>query len=359
MPAYSLSDINTWFCHKYPNTDLGKINANADKLNLKKISTIASLDEADENCLSFALNNVNKAKVQNSRAFALITHPCWSDLLEHKQTPAIICSDTYLKFAKISYLFFQQPNAVSPTTNFPAKDSRHLSQIDSEIKADVKIGAYSVIEKNVKVGENSQIGPQCWIGENVQIGKNCLIYANVKIYQNAIIGDNVIIHSGVVIGADGFGFTPQFINQERNWFKIPQTAKVVIGDNVEIGANSTIDRGALSNTIIANGVKIDNLIQIAHGVKIGENTLLMASCAIAGSTSIGKNCLIGGQSGIAPSLTIVDNVIIHPQAQVLRDINVAGEYSGAWPLQKHWQWLRTQAKFLKFFSSLHKQDPNE
>lgn len=314
------------------------INEKADLL----ITKVGSLELADKNTLSFALATIPSEKVENTGAGALIVDNKYRELILKKNISAITTKNVYLLFAKASYLFYKQPE---PVIDNCANSQQIINK--SPLHPSVKIGAFSVIEKNVEIGENSQIGSHANIGENVRIGKNCLIYANVSIYPNTLIGDNVIIHSGAVLGADGFGFTPEISKNTQSWFKIPQHGKVVINNNVEIGANCAIDRGALQDTIIGEGVKMDNFVQVGHGANIGAHTLLMACSAVSGSVTVGKNCLIGGQTGLGPGITLCDNVMIHPQAFVVQSVNTAGEYSGAWPLQKHRQWLRTQVKLRK------------
>jgi len=179
------------------------------------------------------------------------------------------------------------------------------------------VGAFVYIGDYVTIGKNVKIFPNSVIGDNVQIGDNCLIYASVKIYTQTLIGKNCTIHAGAVLGADGFGFTP---NTENNYHKIPQIGNVIIEDDVEIGANTTIDRATLGSTIIRRGVKLDNLIQVAHNVEIGENTVIAGMTAIAGSVKIGKNCLIAGQVGIGGHIQIADGVKIGGQSGVGKSI---------------------------------------
>jgi len=183
------------------------------------------------------------------------------------------------------------------------------------------IGSAAVIEKRSSVGRGVQIYPQCYIGENVSIGENTILYPGVKIYADCKIGSNCIIHANAVIGADGFGFAPL---PDGSYKKIPQTGNVVIEDNCEIGANTTIDRASIGSTIIKRGVKIDNQVQIAHNCEVGENTVIAALTGISGSTKIGKNCRIDGQVGISGHLTIADNTSIGAQAGIMSSIKKEG-----------------------------------
>jgi UDP-3-O-[3-hydroxymyristoyl] glucosamine N-acyltransferase len=191
----------------------------------------------------------------------------------------------------------------------------------AELGEDVYIGPFSHIDENVKIGDKVKIYPHVHIGRNVKIGDNSILYSGVKVYRNSIIGANCIFHSGVVIGSDGFGFFRQVDKVQK---KIRHVGNVIIEDDVEIGANTTVDRGTLGSTILRKGVKLDNLIQIAHNVEIGENTVIAAQTGIAGSTTIGKNCLIGGQVGIIDHLTIADEVKIAAQSGIGGSIKEKG-----------------------------------
>ncbi|MBR5676574.1 MAG: UDP-3-O-(3-hydroxymyristoyl)glucosamine N-acyltransferase [Paludibacteraceae bacterium] len=194
------------------------------------------------------------------------------------------------------------------------------------IPEDAYVGAFAYIGKNVRLGKGVQIYPNTYIGDNVTIGDNTILYAGVKIYAHCIIGANCILHAGAIIGADGFGFEPdaQGVNQ-----KIPQIGNVIIEDDVEIGANTTVDRAMMGSTIIHKNVKIDNLVQVAHNVEIGESTILCAQVGIAGSSKIGKHCILAGQVGVAGHIEIVDNCIIGAQTGVSGSIRKAGTYMGS------------------------------
>ncbi|KAA0257882.1 UDP-3-O-(3-hydroxymyristoyl)glucosamine N-acyltransferase [Deferribacter autotrophicus] len=208
---------------------------------------------------------------------------------------------------------------------------------DVEIKEPVHIGSFVVLGDGTKIGVNTKIEHGCVIGKNVIIGKNCLIYPNVTIYDNVVIGDNVIVHSGTVIGSDGFGY----VNTSKGHFKIKQVGSVVIENNVEIGANCTIDRGTLNDTVIGEGTKIDNLVQIGHNVRIGKHCILVAQAAVAGSSNIGDFVIIGGQSGVADHVNIPSGTIIASRAGVPGNIKKPGIYSGS-PVMEHKKWLKTQ-----------------
>lgn len=192
----------------------------------------------------------------------------------------------------------------------------------ASLGSNVYIGTFTSISENVKIGNNVKIFSNSFIGENTVIGDNTIIFAGVKIYTDCVIGKNCTFHSGVVIGGDGFGFAP---NSENNYKKVPQIGNVVIEDHVEVGSNTTIDRATMGSTIIRKGVKLDNLIQIAHNVEIGENTVIAAQAGVAGSVKIGKNCMIGGQVGISDHIIIADGVKIAAQSGIATNITKEGD----------------------------------
>ncbi len=195
----------------------------------------------------------------------------------------------------------------------------------AKVGEDIYVGAFAYVGEKAKIGSNTQIYPQVYVGENVTIGENAIIYPGVKIYSNSIIGNNCIIHAGAVIGSDGFGFAPE----NGVYKKIPQMGIVVIEDDVEIGANTTIDRAVMDATTIHKGVKLDNLIQVAHNVEIGENTVMAAQVGISGSTKVGKHCMIGGQVGLGGHITIGDNVNIGAQSGIISNIKSDAKIIGS------------------------------
>lgn len=209
------------------------------------------------------------------------------------------------------------------------------------VPKDAYIGAFAYIGKNVKLGAGVQIYPNVYIGENVTIGDNTILYAGVKIYAHCIIGKDCILHAGVVVGSDGFGFEPDAEGVNR---KIPQIGNVIIEDDVEIGANTTIDRAMMGSTIIHRNAKIDNLVQVAHNVEVGESTFLCAQVGIAGSSKIGKHCILAGQVGVAGHIEIADNCIFGAQTGVPNSIRKAGTYMG-YPAIDAALWRRAVVKF--------------
>ena len=202
------------------------------------------------------------------------------------------------------------------------------------------IGNFAYVGENARIGKNCRIFPQTYIGDNVTIADNCIIYPHVTIYEGCAIGNNCILHAGSVIGADGFGFAPE----GDVYKKIPQLGNVVIEDDVEIGANTTIDRAVMESTIIRKGVKLDNLVQIAHNVEVGENTVMAAQVGIAGSTKIGKHCMFGGQVGLAGHIKIADNVNFGAQSGVISDIKAPTTVLGAPAIQAK-SFMRSSAIF--------------
>ena len=205
--------------------------------------------------------------------------------------------------------------------------------------ASVSIGAQVSVGQGVSIGENVVIHPGCVIGDGVTLGADTVLYPNVTVYAGCQLGQRVIVHSGTVIGADGFGFAPD----GGRWLKIPQIGRVIIGDDVEIGANTSIDRGALDDTIIGNGCKLDNQIQIGHNCVIGEHSVIAGCVGIAGSTRLGKGCMLGGAAMILGHLEIADGTIISPGSMVMKSITKAGKYTALFPLEEHGNWLRNAA----------------
>ena len=273
-----------------------------------KVSSFASLVDAKKGDISFLADDRYKKYIESTEASILITDNL--DVNIKKSITVIQVQDPLRKFIEILHIYFIKNNKKKGISlNSDINKSSILGQ-------NILIASFCVIEKDVIIGENTSIHPNTFIGERVVIGSNCNIGPNVSIYHDSKIGHNCIIHAGTVIGSDGFGF----IEQDKNIEKVPQIGKVIIHNNVEIGANSTIDRGTLSNTIIHNDVKLDNLIQIGHNVEIGQQTVIAAHTAIAGSSTIGEKCMIGGQVAISGHLNIGNNVKIAGKSGVIKDI---------------------------------------
>lgn len=282
------------------------------------IFNISKIEEGSKGSLTFLANPKYTEFIYTTKASAAIVSSDFEPT-EKIELTLIKVKDPYSSFTTILELFDKDLSK--------RKGISQLTDVDksSKISDSAFIGSFSSVGENSIIGEKCIIENQVFIGNNVEIGKGCLIYPGVKILDDTIIGQNCIIHSSTTIGSDGFGFAP---NDDGSYKKIPQTGNVVIGDNVEIGSNSTIDRATLGSTIISNGVKLDNQIQVAHNVEIGENTAIAAQSGVAGSTKIGKNCMIGGQVGIIGHIKIGDNVKIQAQAGVTSNIESNSRVTG-------------------------------
>ncbi len=285
------------------------------------ITGVAGINEAREGDISFLANPKYTPLISTTKASAVITD------LNFKQAPKPIVrtKNPSLAFTKIINFFYPQ-NTSHPKGIHP----QAIIAPGVNLAKNVSIGAYTVIERGVSIGENTIIYPHCYIGEDTKIGKNCLIYANVSIRERIQMGNNVIIHSGTVIGSDGFGFV--FVDEKQQ--KIPQIGTVLIEDDVEIGANVTIDRARFDKTIIGRGTKIDNLVQIAHNVIIGENCIIVAQAGISGSTTLGKKVILAGQAGLVGHIHIGDETIVMAQSGVTKDLPAGSKVFGS-PAQPH------------------------
>jgi len=280
-----------------------------------EVSSLAKIEEGKKGDLCFLSNEKYTPHIYTTKASVVIVNSSFNPEKEISAT-LIKVEDAYTSFSQLLELY----NKIQ----FNKVGISEKSDIDknSTIGKDVFIGAFTSIAEGVKIGENVKIHSNCFIGENVSIADNTIIFPNVSIYHDCKIGKNNIIHSGVVIGSDGFGFAP---DEDNNYAKISQIGNVTIGDDVEIGANTTIDRATMGSTKIGNGVKLDNLIQIAHNVEIGEWTVIAAQAGVAGSSKIGKNCMIGGQTAVSGHLTIADEVKIAGQSGIASSIKEVGK----------------------------------
>jgi UDP-3-O-[3-hydroxymyristoyl] glucosamine N-acyltransferase len=260
----------------------------------------------------------------------------------------IICSQPYAFFALAAQVFESQVSL----NNTEEKYYHDTAQIHptAVLGKGVRLGAFVTIAAYTIIGDGSTIESHCAIGPSCVIGNNTQLFNHVTLYKNTRIGSNCIIHSGTIVGADGFGFAPY----QKRWLKIPQTGTVVIGDDVEIGANCTIDRGALGDTIIGRGTKLDNLIQIAHNVQIGEDCAFASGVGIAGSAILGNRIQVGGKAGILGHLSICDDVVISSFTLVTKTISKVGFYTGIYPIQENSEWEKN-AVSLKHLANLRKQ----
>ena len=295
-----------------------------------KISRVGSLALAQAGAISFFSDTKYTAQLNNTSASVVIVKPEHATLTSR---PKIITDNPYAYFAKVSALL----NPVQ--VEMAGKHASAIVDASVKVPKNCSIGANVVIEANVTLGDNVIIGAGCVIERNSSIAENTVLEANVTIKHSCIIGKNCHLFSGCVIGNDGFGYA----EESGRWIKIPQVGRVVIHDHVDIGANTTIDRGAIDDTVIEEGVKLDNLIQIAHNCRIGSHTVIAGCVGIAGSAMIGKHCRIGGAAMILGHLNITDNVTISPGSMIMRSISKAGTYTALMPSQEHETWLKTAA----------------
>lgn len=296
------------------------------------INSVATLENAKAGQISFLANSKYRSQLEATQASAVLLSA--KDAQDYQGT-ALIVKDPYVGFARVAqYLDTTPKAAVGIHPSAQIDPSAHLGE-------GVAIGANAVIGANVILGENVQIGAGVVLGQDVVIGSKTRLWANVTIYHDVHLGQDCIIHSGAVLGSDGFGYA----NERGQWIKIPQTGGVRIGDRVEIGANSTVDRGALGHTEIHDGVIIDNQVQIAHNDIIGENTAIAGSTTVAGSVTIGKYCIIGGSCAIAGHLSIADGVHVSGATNITTNMREPGLYSSATVAMDNKLWRKNTVRF--------------
>lgn len=284
----------------------GEVDGNENEV----VSKLSKIEEGEKESLTFLANPKYNSFIYTTEASVAIVN---KDFTAEKEltTTLIRVEDAYKAFSTLlEYYNNVKNNKVGRETPISVADS-------AKIGVNEYIGAFAYIGENVVIGDNVKIYPNSYIGDNVTIGDNTVIFSGVKIYSECIVGTNCKIHSGSIIGSDGFGFTP---DENGEYKAVPQTGNVIIEDNVDVGANCTIDRATLGSTIIRKGVKLDNQIQIAHNVEIGKNTVIASQTGVAGSTKVGENCMIGGQVGIVGHITIGDNVKIQAQSGIGRNL---------------------------------------
>ncbi len=329
----------------------GKVEGDANAT----VSSFGKIEEAVGGQLAFLANPKYEEYLYSTGASVIIINES-QELKQPVKATLIRVADAYSAFAALLAKYqeiisqqmtgIQEPSYISKTANLGEK---------------IFIGAFAYLGENVVIGNNVKIFPQVYLGNNVRIGDNTVLYAGVKIYNDCIVGKNVTIHAGTVIGSDGFGFAPQ---SDNSFKKVPQMGNVQIEDNVEIGANTTIDRATIGSTIIKSGAKLDNLIQIAHNAEVGNNTVIAAQAGVSGSTKIGNNVMIGGQAGIVGHLQIADGSKINAQSGVTKSIKVPNSAVTGTPAFDYTSSMRSQAlaknlpemeKRLKELESLVKQ----
>jgi UDP-3-O-[3-hydroxymyristoyl] glucosamine N-acyltransferase len=299
-----------------------------------RIRGIATLESASAADIAFLTQARYLTQLAATRAAAVILGP---ETREATAIPRIVSNNPYLYFARVSELL-----------NPPAtvKAGIHRSAVvdkTAKVAPTAAIGPHAVIGKRVRIGARAIIGAGCFIGDEAAVGEDTRLHPGVTLYQRCRIGARGVVHSGVVIGADGFGIA----NDKGQWVKIPQIGGVSIGDDVEIGANTTIDRGTLDDTVIEDGVKLDNQIQIAHNVKIGAHTAIAACTGIAGSAKIGRHCALGGASMIYGHITIADHVNVSAGTLIMKSLDQPGTYTGIYPFSTHQRWLKNAAQLRK------------
>jgi UDP-3-O-[3-hydroxymyristoyl] glucosamine N-acyltransferase len=308
--------------------------------------------EGDENVL---VNKLSKIEEGTSGSLSFLANAKYTQFIYITKASLVIVNNDFVAEQPVRATLIRVPNAydsfvklleVYNQIQLDKKGIEEPSFISSTAKVgkDCYIGAFAYIGNNVVIGNNVRIYPQVYIGDNVKVGDNTTLFAGVKIYSDCVIGKNCTLHTGAVIGADGFGFTP---NAANDYKKVPQIGNVIIEGHVEIGANTSIDRATLGSTIIRRGVKLDNLIQIAHNVEIGENTVIAAQTGVAGSTKIGRDCMIGGQVGIVGHITIADKVKIAAQSGIGSSITKEGEIVQGSPAFNIGDYKRTYVLFRK------------
>lgn len=295
------------------------------------IDGLATLQEAGPSQLSFLANTQYRKYLASTRAAAVLLSP--SDA-EGYGGSAIVLSDPYLAYARASHLFETRPQTASGI------HSSALVAADAHVHPSASIGPYVVIESGATVEADVVVGAQSFVGARSRIGEGGRLAPRVTLYHDVLIGKRVVIQSGAVIGGEGFGFA----KEKDAWQKIAQIGGVRIGDDVEIGSNTTIDRGALSDTVIGNGVKLDNQIMIAHNVQVGDNTAMAGCAGISGSTKIGRNCMIAGGVGMVGHIEVCDNVFVTGMTMVTRSITEPGSYSSGTAMQNAADWRKSAAR---------------
>jgi len=314
----------------------------------RAIAGLASLESAGPDRLAFVGQARHAAAIESTQAAALIVPP---ELVPRASArgPCIETSQPYPYFARLTQWWRSRQLAAQRAAADPAEPSIHPSawvHPSAELAAGVRLGAFAVVEAGAQIGAGSEIGAHCVIGARARIGAQARLAVQVVIGHDCTLGARCIVHSGAVIGADGFGFAAH----EERWLKIEQLGAVRIGDEVEVGANTCIDRGTLDDTVLEDGVKLDNLIQIGHNVRIGAHTAMAGCVGVAGSAQIGAHCTFGGGAGVLGHLRIVDHVHITAATLVSRSILKPGQYSGAFPIDDNANWEKNAATLRQLYA---------
>lgn len=316
----TLNEIATWLDAKL--VGLGDV----------VISRLGTIQGASSDAITFLANSHYRPYLERTKAAAVL---CREADAEHCPVPALVVKDPYLAYAKISHRFEVRPELM------PGVHATAVIDPSVKVPANAHIGAHVVIEKNVVLGDAVIIMPGCYVGEGVSIGDQTRLWPNVTLYHQVVLGKRCQVHANTVIGSDGFGYAPS----KDGWVSIAQVGRVVVGDDVHIGASTTIDRGAVEDTQIGAGVIIDNQVQIAHNVVIGEHTAIAGAAGISGSTKIGRHCLVGGATGIAGHLTITDGVQLSGMSMVTGNITEPGVYASGTSLDDVRSWRKNVVRF--------------
>lgn len=307
--------------------------------------------EGDPNAAVASFGKIEEAQAGQ---LAFLANPKYEDYLYTTGASVIIVNETQELKQPVSACLVRVPDAYTAFATLLSKYQEMITQqmtgiqqpvyiaASAKLGENVFVGAFAYIGENVQIGNNVKIFPNAYIGDNVKIGSNTMLHPGVKIYHDCVLGNNVTIHAGSVIGSDGFGFAPQ---ADGTYKKVPQIGNVVLEDNVEVGANVTIDRATMGSTVIHRGAKLDNLIQIAHNVEVGTNTVIAAQAGVSGSTKIGNNVRIGGQAGIVGHITIADGSLINAQSGVSKSLKTPNSLVTGSPAHDYTSTLRSQAVF--------------
>ena len=300
------------------------------------IRGVGTLAGATPDQLSFLANPRYRAELRASRAGAVVLR---AGDASDCPAAALVAADPYVAFAKIAALFDPAPAAT------PGVHTTAVVAADATVAPGASVGPHCVVESGARVDDGAVLGPHCHVGPGCTVGAQSRLVARVTLVTRVRLGRRVLVHPGAVIGADGFGLAFDRGAAGGAWVKVPQLGGVRIGDDCEVGANTTIDRGALEDTVLEDDLRLDNQIQIAHNVRIGAHTAMAGCSAVAGSATIGRYCLIGGSAGILGHLTVADRVTVTAMTLVTHSIHEAGEYSSGTPLQRNRDWRRNAARF--------------
>jgi UDP-3-O-[3-hydroxymyristoyl] glucosamine N-acyltransferase len=297
-----------------------------------RISRVGTIERADATSITFLANPRFKRHLATTRAAAVVLNPKFAN---DSPVPALLAPNPYATYARIASVLYPPPSVP------PGRHSAASVDVGATIDPSASIGPNAVVEAGAVIGPRVVVGPGCVVMAGARLGADTWLVANVSIYRDVVLGERCILHAGVVVGSDGFGFAPD----QGAWVKIPQVGSVRIGNDVEIGAKSTIDRGAIEDTVIGDGVKLDNQVHIAHNVQLGAHTVMAGQSGVAGSTTLGQRCMIGGQCGIGGQLTLCDDVIVTGKSFVSTSIRKPGMYSGSLTVDESVRFRKNAARF--------------